>query len=973
MKNSWVWLMILFIFFLSFMPVFANINGKIAGNVKDKSNAIPLPGVNIIIVGSTRGGATNVDGYYHILALPPGVYEVAANMIGYTPVRQTRVVVTAGHTTTVNFELEETVLEAEEIVVVAERPLVELDRTMSKHTVTSEEIKQLPMVRSVAGITALQAGVQPDGNIRGGDHGGGIGNSMDVVYFIDGIPLQNNNYLGAHYFRDVNTSALEEISVLTGGFDAEYGNAQGGIVNIVTKEGASAFHGYLEYLLTPPGKKHWGLNRWDPYLNPKLNFDDPEWANETDENGNLIHQQDDYTKTIGHFLEASLSGPLTSKGSFFLSARYSKSNSWMPGPPTLPSYQGNTKLVYHVNPNLKLMAGGFLRRNDFYSGTTRHWSYEGYYLFYPDDKSELAKKWSQDDLEYLQLTHLISNAAFFEVKLSRLATGEAYYNDRTGGSGEIIKDTAGEFYLFNDELIDRKMDVVNYQLKWDLEWQLNSSHQIKVGGLGTIWSASAYKYHESKGVRNLEYYATIAQPDTSQPFDIAKPVEPYMAAFYLRDKIEFEGIVLNAGIRYEYFDPNTERLQDPFDPIRRKYSSLRRLRTAPTEPAETMHIWSPRLGIAHQITEHSVFHFNYGHYFQLPSFDRLYYALWEKGYVDDPGRQYSGMNYLEKTNNLRIKPETTTMYEVGFQYSFNQDYVLNVTAYYKNAQNQLSWGGFTTYAFFGAPPKFPFEEELGLDQENKYRAWENALYENARGLDFTLKKRFNDNFGFQIAYSLAYARKGVAGLRDVFKIPSKLMEPEFKSDLETFLNAYAINRNQVIPDPWSEGWVVMNYEAGEFKPKGGADLRNDGKVNVFGKFPKNYGFSVFGMHPLENSYFNILFTFRSGSNFEYSPEPQVTQWRMKPLTTMTNLSLGKRFHFSKIELELFADVNNLFNTQNVNIICDERDFVRYGLTYYGTKDLNFTPEQARNFTARYDQSRYQYSSRAYQIGVRLSF
>ncbi|MBN1349852.1 TonB-dependent receptor [candidate division KSB1 bacterium] len=968
---------ILFILFLiGLLPVrqaVADINGKISGSVKDKSNYTALPGANVIIAGTNRGAATNAEGYYYILAVPPGVYDITVSMIGYTTIRKTKVIVNAGHTTTLNFELQPTVIEAEEVVVIAERPMVELDRTMSKHTVTSEEIQQLPMVRSVSELTSLQAGVQPDGNIRGGDHGGGIGNSMDVVYFIDGIPLQNNNYLGSHYFKDVNTSALQEITVLTGGFDAEYGNAQGGIVNIVSKEGSQKFHGYLEYLFTPPGKKHWGLNRWDPYLNPKLDFDNPEWANERDAQGNLVHQKDDYTETAGHFVEASLSGPIASKATFFISGRYSKPNKWMPAPPTLPNYQGNSKLVYHLNPDIKLMAGGFWRRNEFYSGYVRGWSYDGYYLFYPDEKSELAKKWSQDDLEYLQYTHLLSSSAFFEIKFSRLATGEAYFNDRTGGSGEIIKDKENEFYIFNDELIDRKLDIVNYQLKCDLEWQINPTHQIKLGMLGTQWDASAYKYSESKGERYLEYYATIAQPDTSKPFDIAKPVTPYMLAAYFRDKIEFEGIVLNAGLRYEYFNPNTDRLKDPFDPIRRKYATLRKLRTAPTEPADAINVWSPRLGIAHPITENSVFHFNYGQYFQQPSFDRLYYAYWEQGHADDPGRQYSGMNYLEKTNNLRLEPETTTMYEIGFQYSFSNDYLLNVTAYYKSAKNQLSWGGFTTYAFFGSAPLFPIEDDPSPDQENMYRAWENAVYENARGLDFTLKKQFNDYFGFQIAYSLAYARKGVAGLRDVYLIPSKLLEPEYEPNLKAFLSAYAINRNQIVPNPWGTGWVLMNYEAGEINPKGGADLRNDGKLNVYGKFPEDFGFTVAGVHPLEKIYFNLLFKFRSGENFEYSPEPMVTQWRMKPLLTIADLSFGKRVNISRFELEIFSDIHNLFNTKNFNVICDERDFVKYGLVYHGSKELNLTPESERDFTARYDASRYQYAPRSFQVGARLSF
>lgn len=201
----------------------AGITGKIAGRVTDAAGS-PLPGVNVIVVGTQRGAATDNDGHYTILSLPPGSYSVAASMIGFKKLTKESVVVSADRTTHLAFKLEESVIEGEEVVVKAERPLVEKDRTYSEYHVRSQDIERMVGVASVGEVISLQPGmdIYGCGNIRGGDMNH---LAADVVYYVDGIRAVSTDGLNFHNFLGVQKYSVESITILTGGLSAEYGNA----------------------------------------------------------------------------------------------------------------------------------------------------------------------------------------------------------------------------------------------------------------------------------------------------------------------------------------------------------------------------------------------------------------------------------------------------------------------------------------------------------------------------------------------------------------------------------------------------------------------------------------------------------------------------------------------------------------------------------------------------------------------------
>ncbi|MDH7528831.1 MAG: carboxypeptidase-like regulatory domain-containing protein, partial [Ignavibacteria bacterium] len=139
--------------------IFAGTTGKIAGRVTDARTGEGIPFANVIIEGTTLGAATNLEGYYTIINVPPGVYTLRASVVGYETKIVTNVRVNIDLTTRIDFELREKTVElGQEVVVTATRPLVQKDLTASTSVVGSDLISELP-VTEVRDVLTLQAGV----------------------------------------------------------------------------------------------------------------------------------------------------------------------------------------------------------------------------------------------------------------------------------------------------------------------------------------------------------------------------------------------------------------------------------------------------------------------------------------------------------------------------------------------------------------------------------------------------------------------------------------------------------------------------------------------------------------------------------------------------------------------------------------------------------------------------------------------
>ncbi|MCL5031619.1 MAG: carboxypeptidase-like regulatory domain-containing protein, partial [Bacteroidetes bacterium] len=204
--------------------IFAGTTGKIAGKVLDAKTKEPLIGVNIVIVGTSMGGASDVDGSYFIINIPPGVYEVRASEIGYAPITVKNVRVSADQTTRLDFEMSEQAVQVQTVVVTASKPLVQKDLTSTQSSISGSSISMLP-VEDVQSVINLQAGVV-DGHFRGGRIG-------EVKYLIDGVSV--NDVYSGESTMEASTNSIQELQVITGTFNAEYGQAMSGVVNQITK------------------------------------------------------------------------------------------------------------------------------------------------------------------------------------------------------------------------------------------------------------------------------------------------------------------------------------------------------------------------------------------------------------------------------------------------------------------------------------------------------------------------------------------------------------------------------------------------------------------------------------------------------------------------------------------------------------------------------------------------------------------
>ena len=220
------------------MPVFvcaslvAGTTGKIAGKVVDAQSKEALIGVNVLVVGTTMGASTNIDGEYFILNVPPGRYELKASAVGFTPVAVSGVNVTVDQTTRIEFQMQSRTVEIGDVTVTATRPIVQRDLTSTVSSVGSDQLSKIP-VEDVSSVVNLQAGVV-EGHFRGG-------RSNEVKYLIDGVSV--NDVFSGNFSMQAEVNSIQEIQVLSGTFNAEYGEALSGVVNQVTKLAADKYEG----------------------------------------------------------------------------------------------------------------------------------------------------------------------------------------------------------------------------------------------------------------------------------------------------------------------------------------------------------------------------------------------------------------------------------------------------------------------------------------------------------------------------------------------------------------------------------------------------------------------------------------------------------------------------------------------------------------------------------------------------------
>ncbi len=1023
---------------LFILPVNGNFGatrGKIAGVVKD-TDGNPLPGVNVLVVGTQRGAATGLDGKYFIINMQPGQYSISAGMVGFKKTIKTEVLINSGRTTSLDFTLESMVYEGEEVVITAERPMVEVDRTSTQHIINSDAIKNAPIIQSVNDLAYFFPGVGMDsGNrmvIRGGDN-------TDTDMYYDGIPMDG--------YRDINIFSVEEASITTGGLDAEFGNAQGGIINVVTKEGGKKLHGIIEYGATPPNQNHWGANYWDDAYhldndgNSRLRWDDPAWVNEIDSTtGRKVHEKIDYTDIWGQSIKIALNGPLLLKNLYFsIGTQFSQG----PGGAmsvnryTLPYTRNNWKVTYKPLPNLIFRTGGFYNWSQGYNGgsgvsfttgglgaQTTEGRIRGMRIggsgrftddrniFLPIGYSTGGTNTSKDLMAYVAMTHMFSQSTYYDLKLYRFE----YTRDNQGVPDTVIAngrtDLDDWFYIEGGKEINyTDINHIRTGVKLDFTSQVTSNHLVKAG-----FDLQRHDFWQTSLTHNV---TTRKLSRVAKDFTSENGVTPTMIAAYLSDKMEFGGLVVNIGGRFDYFDWGSKfPVTYAMSKLSRPYNSYTRFRDLPDElwmKPDPLTAFSPRLGLSHPITEKATIHIFYGHVYQLPSFYDMYREEWSaknaknddkdinnNSMVDEP-EVYNRLNDASNSShfgNPTLEYEKTISFEMGIDWNFYQDYLLTMTTYYKSAQNQSKGGA--THQFWdpNRESTAPYVHIIN-----------NTQYEDAKGFEFLIKKRLSKYFSFLVSFNLAWATEGSAGERVRTYIPdgnfvknyyferyngdsngdgivneldSGAEIPEILSDdlmakrVQAADDYLAQLREQGAAIKNVEGvdglYYVSTHYSSVGHPRDNISRRSSFGLITYINLPDDFGPTIFGGKPFANINVNLVYRYHEGLPYQYTGIDGKALWRSAPLSSIADLRIEKSFTFGGLTNTIFVSISNLFNNKeisnnsNFQNIVSLPDYVNYGLEGYSpVSDYSF------DHRGKTDGQLYLGRPRSISFGIRLDF
>ena len=721
----------------------AQTTGKIAGKVTDQEAHVPLPGANVLIESTTRGAATDVNGEFFIINVAPGVYTLRAQMLGYETVRIENLRVSVNRTSNVEIKLKTTVLSVTpEVVITAEKIEVKKDQTGSIRNVSADQISLLP-VENLGQVVAMQPGVVA-GHIRGGRRN-------EVSYLIDGLRV-DEAFGGEGKSVDVEPETIQDLEVITGTFNAEYGRAMSGVVNAVTKDGGESYHGFasMEY-----------GNYYTSHKDIFVGLKDSE-----------VDRNQDY--------KAQLSGPFLVKGlSFFTNFRFQNYQNHLNGTrrfnvtdlsnflsddPSLwfSQHTGDGKYVSMNGSKNSSFTGKLtsslvknLKLSALYNLNDDEWhTYDHAFKYDPDG---LANAFRRTDMYALQLNHLLSGTAFYELKLSYIDNFNGWYVYENPLDARYVND----IYLYNDgpgfytggqQKGHSARTLRDFNAKLDANWQMNKNHSFKAGML--------YTHHDLDNhysdIRNLYFgtdqegdsYQPVIFPDSSIYSDIYR-VKPVEFSTYLQDKIELQEMVVNVGLRYDYFDPSTvypSQLRNPGNQL-----------SFPSNPEKTSSYLkadvktqvSPRLGLAYQLSDVALLRFSYGHFFQMPPLYSLY---------ENHSFSVGPTDYTTTMGNPQIKAEKTVQYEVGLWQQIAEGMGLEVALFYRDIYDLQSAIVVSTF------------------NQIEYGLYSNKDYGNAKGLE--LKYEYaRGNFFTNLNYTLQFTRGNADNPRFTFDRAGSSRDP----------------------------------------------------------------------------------------------------------------------------------------------------------------------------------------------------
>jgi outer membrane receptor protein involved in Fe transport len=804
--------------FLAPVNLFAGTNGKITGVVKDKETGDPLPGVNIILEGTTMGAATNSKGEFTMINVPAGVYTVSTSMIGYAKVTKQNVRVLPDFTTRLDFDLTATSLGGEEVVVIAERPLIQKDQTMTMTVTSSEEIKNLP-VRGFQSVANLGVGIVVNNtrDLEGGTGNvnvrGGRANETGVI--IDGF-LQNNLVTGTSTTQ-IPAGAVEEVVVITGGFDAEFGRNKSGIIQVTSKSGGTRYSGNVEYVNDRP---MFAIDKGSYYGYDVIS-------------GGIGGPLIPGNNKIKFFISAEGRDIAEAEPSVFGHPVVTLSDAGIRG--SGPGVLDTAIFSTDADGNVKFKDGKRPRSSvtDVGVNSDRGVNFQGKMTFdvianklrldlsgnYGQTyrRSYITERVLSNDLMLkrdiqtynigLVATYTVNQTSFFDVGVNYFDTDRKLYNDAFGFNisnyQNKIKGNTGFATYYNDNLLrDINRGSLNFTrdrdtyiaFKTNYVNQVDKHNQIKAG---VDFFRHTVRFLNMRDVDNPVLgandnigYQVVGTPGNYRIKEVNSddlenkilgPTNPISFAAFVQDKLEYEGLVLRAGIRYDLFNAGVKRvknltdptgqqdpgqalvwtdLQDPNtgDPANGLFdrgwetatagyidkngngnfdSGTDRLLAGKLGPedyrsSKNDHKISPRLSVSFPVSEKTQFRMSYGKFFQQPNLNDLYVS------PDFLERTSLAPPFAVAIGNPNLKAEQSTQYEVGLRRALSDRVAIDLSAFYSDTKGLINSQDITS---------FPSGLILKLNEDEAV----------SKGMTMALEIRRTGKFQGRVSYTLSSA------------------------------------------------------------------------------------------------------------------------------------------------------------------------------------------------------------------------
>ena len=912
----------------------AGVTGKIRGTVRDAETGEPLPGANVVITAVWQGGrelkytaptlgaAADVNGRFIILRVPPGTYSVTASMVGYASTTQRGVEVSVDRTTVLRFALQPVVLSlGKSVMVQARRDHIQVDVSATETFITDDVYKGTPLANRVEEVLSMQSGVT--GNLLAGQISIRAGATREVGVLLDGMKMYDQK-LNRPIFT-VQPGVVQEIKVMRNGFNAEYGQSESGMINIVTKDPTDEFHASLDYQFTPAHRPHYGRDKYDPrynmwrlYAGPRafvgdtlvvpdglhertyiwegwnkfaerlLNDGNPDndlTPEEAYELWKWRHRPLRYGDKHGHNVDFHLSGrvPLVPwRANFLLGGRYERRPFDYPQSrrfyddrqislKTVTFAGANTRLVsnalYSETRTVPLDAPwGQWHATDFldYAGH----QFPGYYPYYKPYLDRYTtvgglkvvhtfspRLYTETQLSYFFVKYAMGMPDSARASQGRYFHGRLYYDPQSGwipkekGADDIV--SGYRMYggaMTWDHSYDRR-----FSLRTSLTYQFHPAHELKAG-----LEASYDVLHEDRVHWHNE--------DSTQAYIRRYHVQPIQLAAFVQDKIEFQGMIANVGVRVDYFDPHSTR---PDYSRALEFASNRDIWRAvvegryPTYRPRPRTYVSPRVGISHPLSDRSKIYFNYGHFVQTPPSFRLYVTN-----VD-----YAAPSILEM-GNASLPFEKTIAYEIGVDADVGHAIQLHLGAYYKDYYDIASS---MTYAHS--------DQSLVMDW------YLNTDYAEVRGLEIELRRTAGKYLTGWINYN--YVKRSDSDL----SVPGLSENPIVTDDPKIGING--VVKGVPLPlvrkmEPYGRGVLILSL-------------------------PEDWGPRVGSFRPFANGLLSFRLFYQGGRALQHprksfrDAHPEV--WFRELDRYWADVRVGRRFLFRRFAAELYLDVSNLFHTR----------------------------------------------------------